>query len=121
MMLLPRLRRLVPLLALPALLLALMAGPRHVAPSLMELQIAEALLAGAAPEDLCGMEDGSAAPCHACLPQTVWTLQGPAAVFSAPPLRLLAVVEVRPSLREVALRATGPGAIRAPPGDFRTI
>lgn len=114
-----RLLRFLPLIVLPALFLALIAGPRPVAPSLMEAQIAEAILMGATPEDLCGMEDGSAAPCHACLPQTAWDLTGPAPGGAAPLPRLLGALEVQRAMTPVQPRMSGPGAIRDPPSGKR--
>ncbi|MFC0280125.1 hypothetical protein ACFOHK_11040 [Falsigemmobacter intermedius] len=116
-----RLLRFLPLLALPALFLALMAGPRHIAPSLMEAQIAEAIMMGATPDDLCGMEDGSAAPCHACLPQTAWDLAGPAQAGAAPLPRLLGALATRVAVTPVQPRMSGPGAIRDPPSGKRLV
>lgn len=117
----PLLRRL-PLFGLLALMLALAAGPRHVAPSVMQSRLAQAMMAGAGPQDLCGMGgDSAAAPCVFCLPPLAMLLPD----LPGPALR--AGCRETPALVQAAaapvqgLRAHGPGQIRGPPVGLRVI
>lgn len=115
--------RFLPLFGLLALVLALAAGPRHAAPSVMEVRLAQAMMAGAGPQDLCGMGPGTAAPdCVFCLPPLAMMpadLPGPVLRPEGPPA-VSGGLAAAPGLQ--MLRAHGPGRIRGPPaGDLRLV
>ena len=106
--------------SLLCLLALLAAGPRHVAPSLMQERLVAAMLAGAGPQDLCGMTgEAAGVACVFCLPPLVLLLPdgpGPALALRCA-AKAVAVLAKGPPVQD--LRFHGPGQIRGPPGMAR--